>query len=571
MICNHITTSNRRWSSSLLILLLMMILGSIPITQSQENQDDISVLIDSESGDIAAILPIHDAITDVTVESLQRRIELARQRNASVIVFDMDTPGGLVTSSIAIADMIRELTDIKTVAWVNPNAHSGGAIIAVACDEIVMSRSSRIGDSQVIMGGPTGATAVPDELKPKAYTPVLADFRESARLNDYSPVLCESFVLPQKEVWWIEHITSGDRKFVFGDEKARLFGEAVDDEDEDEDEDEDSDSTDKDSKKKKKVAIKTSRVHSDDIPGEWKLVETYYDLLLDRDEELIQPVVRNDQLLEMSAREAYAYGFSRGIVSNKDELITHYGLASTFRIESTWSESLAYWLTSIYVRGFLMLIIFLGAYVEFHTPGVGVPGLVALICLSIFVGAPYLTGLANIWEIFILIVGVVLIGIEIFVIPGFGIAGVSGIALICVALLATFVPEEPGRVFPIYLPSLPGSIQYLQNGIITLVSSMIISMIGMVILSRYLPKTPIFSRIVPANPTPSEVIPDDPYYGVARIGETGMTQGPLHPAGKVRFGTVLVDVVTQGEMLDAEVSVEVIEHRGNRVVVRATT
>lgn len=565
MICKYKKTSFRKLPTSLFILFLMLILVSIPTTRSQENQDDISVLVDSPSGDTAAILPIQDVITDVTVESLQRRIELARQRNVSVIVFDMDTPGGLVTSSIAIADMIRELTDIKTVTWVNPNAHSGGSIIAVACDEIVMSRSSRIGDSQVIMGGPTGATAVPEELKPKAYTPVLADFRASAKLNGYSSVLCESFVLPQKEVWWIEHKTSGDRKFVFGNEKARLFGET------DDDEDTDSDSKEKDSKEKKEVVTKPSIVHSKDVPGEWKLVETYYDLLLDRDEETIQPVVRNDQLLEMSAGEAYAYGFSKGIVSNENELKTHYELASTFRVESTWSESLAYWLTSMYVRGFLMLIIFLGAYVEFHTPGVGVPGLVALICLSIFVGAPYLTGLANIWEILILVVGVVLIGLEIFVVPGFGVAGISGIVLICVALLATFVPEEPGRSFPIFLPSLPGSIRYLQNGIITLVSSMTISLIGMVILSRYLPRTPVFSRIVPANPTPSEVIPDDPYRGVARVGDTGMTQGPLHPAGKARFGTVLVDVVTQGEMLDAEVSVEVIEHRGNRVVVRATT
>ena len=177
--------------------------------------------------------------------------------------------------------------------------------------------------------------------------------------------------------------------------------------------------------------------------------------------------------------------------------------------------------------------------------------------------------MANVWEILVLIIGVALIGLEIFVIPGFGLAGISGIALVFIALLATFVPEEPGRSFPFYLPSLPGTMKYLQSGIITLVSSMVISMLGIVILSRYLPRTPVFHRIVPANPTPSEVIPDDPYQGSARIGDTGVTEGPLHPAGKARFGSTLVDVVTQGELLDADVRVEVIERRGNRVVVRA--
>ena len=110
----------------------------------------------------AAILPLHGEITDVTVESLKRRIAVARGQGAKIIILDMDTPGGLVTSSIAVADLIRNLTDVKTVAWVNPNAHSGGALVAMACDEIVMARSSRIGDSQVIMGGPSGVTAVPE-------------------------------------------------------------------------------------------------------------------------------------------------------------------------------------------------------------------------------------------------------------------------------------------------------------------------------------------------------------------------------------------------------------------------
>lgn len=104
-----------------------------------------------------------------------------------------------------------------------------------------------------------------------------------------------------------------------------------------------------------------------------------------------------------------------------------------------------------------------------------------------------------------------------------------------------------------------------------MVSSMAASLVGIFILSRYLPQMPVFKRIVPANPTPSEVLTEDAYSGAARVGDVGIAEGPLRPAGKARFGSVLVDVVTQGEYLDSTARIEVIERRGNRVVVRAIT
>ncbi len=490
----------------------------------------------------AAILPLQGEITDVTVQSLKRRIELARDQGARIIIFDMDTPGGLVNSSIAIADLVRSQSDIKTVAWVNPNAHSGGALVAMACDEIVMARSSRIGDSQVIMGGPSGVTAVPVELQPKAYTPVLHDFRTSARKNGYSQVLCESLVVPEREVWWLENINTGEREFVFTDEKVKRLGEG-----------------------KPAPAPDSSEAQ----PSEWKLVEKFYDPVLEMNVPALQPVERKDQLLEMSPSEAIAFGFSKGVVSDEDDLRAKYDFDNVVRLAPLWSESLALWLTSIYVRGFLLLVIFLSAYVEFHTPGVGLAGLVALIALAIFVGAPYVTGLANVWEIIIVFAGLLLICLELFVIPGFGVAGISGVMMILAGLIATFIPDEPGRSFPQFFPAMPTTIHGLKLAIATLVSSMTASLIGILMLSRFLPRVPVFNKLVPANPTPSQVAVEDPYRGMARVGDIGQTEGTLHPAGKARFGSVLVDVVTEGEYLQPNCTIEVIERRGNRVVVRA--
>ena len=490
----------------------------------------------------AAVITIHGDITDITVDSVRRRIKEARQQNAELIVFDLDTPGGLVNSSIEIADLIRGLDDIKSVAWVNPDAYSGGSLVAVACDEIVMSRSSRIGDSQVIMGGPEGYTAVPEDLRPKVYTPVLHDFRTSAKLNGYSLVLCDAFVDPDLEVWWLENTATGEREFVFREEKLRRLGEA-------------------------ESGVDWAKQDGGD-GGQWKLVKTYFDIILNKELPVAQPVVPEGELLQMSPAEAYAFGFCKAVINDDDALMSHYELASLTRFDALWSESLAHWLTSMPVRAFLLLVVFLAAYVEFHTPGVGLAGLVSLIALVVFVGAPYLTGLASIWEIVLIAAGILLLLLELFVVPGFGVAGVTGLVLIFTGLVATFIPEQPGRTFPTLFPALPATVEGLKTALVALVSAMIASVIGMMMLSRYLPKMPILRGMMPANPMPSEVLVEDPYRGAAHIGDLGQTESPLRPAGKARFGPVLVDVVAQGDWIEAGARVEVVERRGNRVVVR---
>jgi membrane-bound serine protease (ClpP class) len=350
-------------------------------------------------------------------------------------------------------------------------------------------------------------------------------------------------------------VETGERKFVFRKEKRELMGER--------------DPSQQPADTLGRIAGALRDMGAESSGTKWKLVESYHDVVMDVDVEVTQPIVRDDLLLMMSAAEAYAYGFSKGIVSSESDLVERYGLTDVLRLEEAWSESLAFWMTSIWVRGFLLVLIFLGAYVEFHTPGVGVPGLVALIALVAFVGAPYLTGLANVWEILFILVGMVLIGLEVLVIPGFGVAGISGIILVLIGLLATFAPEEPGRSFPLYIPTLEDTVDGLVTGLKTLVASLVISVAGMVMLSRYLPKAPAFAKIAPENPTPSEVLVDDGYQGAARVGDVGITVSALRPAGKGRFGSTLVDVVTEGDLLDPGVQIEVIERRGNRVVVRA--
>ncbi len=492
------------------------------------------------------IIPITDMISDVTTESIKRRVGTAIERGAEVIVFEIHTNGGYVTSALEICDYIKNLNDVKTVAWIHTKAYSAGSMIAVACDEIVMAQSSVLGDCGVILGGPTGPQEGPEQLRAKAESPVLEQFRDSAQRNKYDVLLCEAMVVKEREVYWLENVDTGRREFVEKDEMEKrceigpksttLFG------------------------------IEISPSHGD--KPEWRLVETYHDPIGGPGTKIQQPVVASTELLTMSQSRAHALGFSKGIVSNEDELRERYGLNGPIEtIDFSWSEVFTRWLTSMPVRGFLLVILMLGVYVEFNTPGVGVAGLVALIALAIFLGAPFLTGLANVWEVVLVAIGFALIGVEIFVIPGFGLAGISGIILVIVGLLATFMPDEPGR-FPIYWPELAPSIEGLMTGVRTLAISFGLTLLGIFLLAKYLPQMPYMRGIAPPNPTPADVMAEDPYGGLARVGDFGVAVGDLRPAGKARFGTQMVDVVSEGEMLDDAARIEVIERHGNRVVVR---
>lgn len=535
----------RRVNANSTLSLLLLMLGNIimsPMAWATTKASNVA----AQSASVGVIIPIHGEINSVMVDMVRTRIDQALAAKVKAIVFDLNTPAGTVSESIAIADMIREVKDVRTVAWVNPNAHSGGAIVALACSEIVMARSSRLGNTPGVLSMPLGVDAVPKELRPKAYSQVLAELRASANLRGYNTALCEALVVPDREVWWVENIATGQREFVDGDEYSRRVG--------------------------RPRSIFDEKPATDEASApQWKPVESYHDVVLDREVKISQPINRADQNLEMNAGEAIAFGFAKSIASNESELRSQLSLSDVVRLNITWSESLAGWLTSIYVRGFLLVVVLLGIYIEFHAPGVSLPGFIALVALVIFVAAPYVTGLANVWEIIVIFVGLMLVAVEIFVLPGFGVAGISGIALVLIGILGTFIPNEPGRDFPFYIPAYQRGQDALKLGIITVSSSLAASVAGMFVLSRFLPKIPVFNRLIPMNPTPSQVQVDDPYRGAAHVGDTGESVGPLRPAGKARFGGLVVDVVSQGAFIEGDTIVEVVERRGNRVVVRPRT
>jgi membrane-bound serine protease (ClpP class) len=481
----------------------------------------------------ATIVTIEDEINDVTLVSMKRRVERARKDGADTIVFEMNTPGGLVSSALEICTYIKNITDLKTVAWVKPSAYSAGAMISLSCDEVVMASASKIGDCAPIVISPTeGLQELGKTERAKAESPILKEFRDSAHRRHYDPLLCESMVRQGNEIWWLEKGAGGERRFVLKSEKEKLLGEKN---------------------------------------SPWRLVEKMADPVSGGDIAVRQPIVEDRDLLTLTQTEALAYGFAKAIVSSESELRSHYGFSGALdRLTTTWSEDIADFLSSPVVRTILMMLIMLGVYAEFNAPGHFVGGAVALVALMIFLGAPYLTGLADAWEILLVVLGVILLGLEIFVIPGFGVAGILGILLILVGFIATFVPAEPG---PIIVPRMPGTWLGLKTGIQVVFGGLGLAIVGMWILNKFLPKVPgtrgLF--LAPAAATNFVAagldIPAGPQQ-VVQLGDRGRTLTSLRPAGKAQINGRRMDVIAQGLLIDENREVEIVEISGGRVVVR---
>lgn len=481
----------------------------------------------------AVLMPIRGEINDILAASVKRRVDEALEKGAKTIIFELNTPGGMVTSALDICHTIKGLPDdVRTVAWVRPMALSAGAMISVSCREIVMSRASRIGDCAPIMIDPTGGLQeLPAAERAKAESPILQEFRDSAGRNGYNALLLRAMVTVGAEVWWLENTETGQREFVDGEEKSRRI---------------------------------------DDVEAGqrvWKLVEKFPGPD-GREYDVAQPVDHKETLLTLSQTEAVGYGLARGIAANDEELRELLGLADApVRIDVTGWESFALWLNSALVRGILLTIFLIGGYIEFQKPGLILPGVVALIALAIFLAAPYAAGLADIWTIVLLVIGLILLAVEVFVLPGFGIAGLLGIVFVLAAFLGTFVPPEPGAP-PFSLPSLKGTWDLIKRGILVMSASIAAAVVGLLFLIRYLPKLPISRSLLSENPRAETLALADPFSGVAQVGDVGVVTGPLRPGGQGRFGNEIVEIQSQGEYVPAGTRVQVIKREGPLIIVR---
>ncbi len=290
-------------------------------------------------------------------------------------------------------------------------------------------------------------------------------------------------------------------------------------------------------------------------------------------------------LLTMTASEALRYGFIDGLVhvtpqekeqwSQKSrslpaDLLGQLGLpgAREVRLQEKPLERFARFLSSMSVSGFLLSIGLLGLFIEARTPGIGLPGILGIVCiLLVFWGASF-ARLAG-WEGPLLFgIGIILLTIEIFVTPGFGWFGVAGILCVLGSFVLTLLERGTGSPYFFETFSLTFLIQPLFISLIAAV----VGAVGFLLVPVIFPfaaQSPLGRPLILGAETRRE----DGYVSADEslselTGCIGTAKGDLRPAGIAQFGDKRIDVVTDGGYIPRGSRIEVLRVEGRRVVVR---
>ena len=251
---------------------------------------------------------------------------------------------------------------------------------------------------------------------------------------------------------------------------------------------------------------------------------------------------------------------SSGTVESLDALLVTLGYANAQRVEikPTGAETVGIWINTI---GPLLLIIgMVGLYIEFKTPGFGLPGIVGLVAFALYFFGGYAAAIsAPVWAVGF-VGGLILVALELFVFQGSMIAGVGGAVLMLVAIVMGMVDMYPGTP---RLPTLPQLQLPLRDLGIALAGTVVIA----AMLARFLPKTPFFQKLVSQTASGVSSGAAQEAQQEARLGHIGVAISQLYPGGKAQFGDQILDVLTQGEMVERGRPVKIIGHTGPDAVV----
>ena len=274
---------------------------------------------------------------------------------------------------------------------------------------------------------------------------------------------------------------------------------------------------------------------------------------------VIEGLVDSTQLVTLTSEEAYKFGIADTLANNLDELLAAFNLESARMIEihPNWAEAVVRFLNNPIITSILIMIGFFGLLAEIKSPGWGVPGTAGLIALTLFFGTSYILQLASVIEILMFIIGVALILLEVFVIAGFGIAGVSGIILVFASLFFSLIGSDPFLDF-----------EMVSNAIIQLSVSLVAAIILIIILAKFLPKTTIFNKFVLAVEEKKDAGFVSHSTSDELVGKKGVAITTLRPAGTAKIDGNRVDVVSESEYIEKGQKIKVIAVEGIRVVVK---
>lgn len=465
----------------------------------------------------AVRLIVKGEISRGMAETLRRQIKRAVERDkAHVIIFEIHAWGG--PNAVRVADdLAKEIADLKdrgvlTLAFLPSSVRGAAVYLPFGCSRIVMGPQGELGDCGALLFDRTGRPL------PERDVVVYRDsLRNLAVRQGYNPVLAEGLLRPSMEIVKVQSKP---------DPQQRGTGPII---------------------------TFLERAAAEKEAQRW---------------EILGVVKAKDRLLAFDADKA----LECGIAWEKVDPPTLENVARLEGIDprnvlgtrSGFLDEVAAFLAHPITTVFLVILFFTCLILEFKAPGIGVPGVIAAVSIVLVIWAnSWLAGEINSLAILLLLLGAILLGVEIFILPGFSVCGISGILLVLLGLSLVVVqrwPETPGE----YLD--------LGKNLGIFAVGLMVSLIAAFILARYLPNVPYANRLMlppPEDEGSAAGAPLPPAQAPELLGQVGVAVTPLHPSGKARFGDRFVDVVAEGAFVEPGTRVQVIEIDGVRVVVKA--
>ena len=274
---------------------------------------------------------------------------------------------------------------------------------------------------------------------------------------------------------------------------------------------------------------------------------------------VVEGLVDSTKLITLTSEEAVKYGMADSVITDFSALLEAYSLKDheVVDLDSNWAENFVRFLNNPIITSILLMVALVGMFTEIKTPGWGLPGTASLIALGLFFGAGYILELASMIEIIIFVLGVVLLLIEIFVIPGFGIFGALGIILMISSLFLGLISD-----FPLV------DWDMIQMATIQLAGAFILAIIVILFLLKYLPKSKVWNNLVLKKNIDEQSGYTSDKKLKELIGKNGKALTDLRPSGTALIENSRIDVVTSGEYINKGSNILVISEEGSKIVVQ---
>ena len=462
--------------------------------------------------------PQNKAIDKSTWIYVKSALKYYKQIRPSFLLLEINSPGGEVHAAEQISKALKEIDSegIPVLAYINNWAISAGALLAYSCRYIVITPGAAMGAAEPVFASNGEMKSAPEKIN----SVIRNEFANTARYFNRNPLIAEAMV---------------DKDIILVLRHNRITQLTSPDE------------------------IRTSGLDKDII------ISAEGKLLTLNSEQMLSYRIANAEVAESKLEVEGPVPASASPVFSLPYLNTIPN-AELLPYEMSWQEGVFIFLASPMVQSLLFLGLMIGFYIEISSPGFGLAGGIAVLCLLLIGVSSYHEQASSVLEWVFLLIGFILLMIELFVIPGFGILGFFGLLLMLGGLFALMLPAVDSFDFLWDANAWSSSGEIFLTHLAWLAGTFVVGVIILILLARYvLPKISLWSPLVSWGE-------QEGYTAVSEretvsIGEQGIAFSSLRPAGKAEINGHIYDVLTRGSFVEKGEKIQVFQVKGNRIFV----